>query len=213
MAGITDWVAERIDSNHGVSVVERTAEDFLILKADGRPPFPAAVIGVKDVIRREDVAPVLSLETKPQFVVNVPSRTLWSGAAIRMIHATPAAFGTLGELLKAANAGNVPQYRNKTWDFFERAIRQHSRVCDVSRVYGEVFEAQRLTGGSVTIALVDAYHMSAEDVRNARDRFGEFDVAVKISSYGSITDEAEEAARSIGAEAVTLKGLMRKLAQ
>jgi hypothetical protein len=61
------------------------------------------------------------------------------------------------------------------------------------------------------VALVDAYDMSAEDIRSTRDLYGRFDAAVKISSYGSITTAAQEAAASMGAEAFKFGELMRRL--
>jgi hypothetical protein len=210
---VTDWVAGKISSEDGVEVVGRTSEDFLIVRPHDGSSFPLAVIGVKDVIQREHIEPIISGENKPMFVVNVPSKALWSGTAISLVHAAPAAFGTLGELSKAARLEVVSEYRNKTREFFYRAIRQHSNVYQVSLVYEAVVEAHRVRNGNLIIALVDAYNMSAEDVRNARDRFGTFDIAVKTSSYGSVTSEAEEAAASFGAEALTFKGLMQRLSR
>jgi hypothetical protein len=61
------------------------------------------------------------------------------------------------------------------------------------------------------VVLVDAYDMSAEDIRNARDIYGRFDAAVKMSSYGSVTTAAAEAAESMGAEAFKLGELMGRL--
>jgi len=61
------------------------------------------------------------------------------------------------------------------------------------------------------VALVDAYDMSAEDVRNTRDLYGKFDAAVKISSYGSITSAASDAAKMMGAETFTFGDLMGRL--
>ncbi|TDW62808.1 hypothetical protein EDF57_107206 [Novosphingobium sp. PhB55] len=214
MAGsITDWAASKIDPREGLSVVGRTPEDFLIMKYRDGLPFPVAILGVQDVILVDHVQPLFSHVTKPQFVANVPSKTLWSGDAISLIHASPAAFGTLGDVRRAASTGDVQSFRNKNWDFFERGIRQHSKVHAVTRIYDEVFDARLLNGTTRRIALVDGYHVSAEDIRNARDRFGKFDIAVKKTSYGSITDAAEEAAASMGANVVTFKGLLQNLAR
>src|SRR3546814_14070461 len=55
-------------------------------------------------------------------------------------------------------------------------------------------------GASLTVAVIDAYNMSAEDVRNANTRFGHFDVVVKSSSYSSITRSEE---RRVGKECVS----------
>jgi hypothetical protein len=62
-----------------------------------------------------------------------------------------------------------------------------------------------------TVVLIDAYDMSAEDVRNARAVYGKFDGAVKMSSYGSITTAASEAAEAIGTEALKFGDLLRRL--
>ena len=210
---VTDWVANKIFEGEDLKVTGRTPENFLIVTAEKSRPFPVAVIGVRDVIRPEHVEPIFSSANKPEFVVNVPSITLWSGPAIFLIHSAPAAFGTFGDLKKAAQLGNASEYRNKEWEFFHQAIRQHSNVHSVTRLYDAVFEAHRYDGENRIIALVDAYNMSAEDVRNARDRFGKFDVALKMSSYGSVTSAAEDTAASIGAEALTLRDLMKYLAK
>ena len=214
MAGsVTDWVASKIEPNDGIAVVGRTPEDFLIIQNDKGMQFPVAIIGVSDLILPKHVSTVLSQSTKPQFVMNVPSKTLWSGPAIDAVHKSPAAFGTLGDLRKASRQDEVWRFRNKELDFFEQAIGQHSNVYEVKRLFDRAFEAHRKKGQSLKIALIEAYNMSAEDVRNARDRYGPFDVAVKMSSYGSITSAADNAAASIGAEAVMFKGLMQRLAR
>lgn len=72
------------------------------------------------------------------------------------------------------------------------------------------FHAIALT---LTVAVVDAYNLSAEDIRNAKDHLGEFDIIVKSTSYGSITLQAEEAAQTMNAEALTFGHLMKRLAK
>lgn len=96
--GATDWVAEKLAESQGFEIVGRTPEGFLIVSAKGAPHFLLAVLGVRGVIGAADVEPLFSGANKPQFVVNVPSKTLWSGAAIEKIHAASAAFGTLGKV-------------------------------------------------------------------------------------------------------------------
>jgi hypothetical protein len=85
--------------------------------------------------------------------------------------------------------------------FFEQAFRQHSAVEDVTRVYDRLYRVHRRRGlADLTgVFLVDAYDMSAEDVRHACDLYGAFDVEVKMNSHGSVTGAAERAAASMGA--------------
>jgi hypothetical protein len=207
----TDWVAKKLEENKELAIVQRTPEDFLIVRSQENHEFLVSVLSVQN--EQSDVEPLFAGATKPQFIVNVPSKTLWSGAAICRIHAAAAAFGTLGEVSRAATTGDVGSYRNKNMGFFINAMKQHSNVSSVSYVYENVFQADRKSGPSLIVAVIDAYNMSAEDVRNAKNRFDQFDIVVKASSYGSITHQANAAAKSMGAEALTYSELMRRLAK
>lgn len=210
---VTDWVAEMLVEKERLQIVERTPEDFLVVKSKDDYTFPVAVMGMQNVIELSDVEPLFAGDSRPKFVMNVPSKTLWSGNAIRRIHAKSAAFGTLGDISRAASTGDAGSYRDKNMGFFINAMKQHSNVSGVSYVYERVFRADRNVGSSVTVAVIDAYNMSAEDVRNAKDQFGYFDIVVKSSSYGSITHQADAAAKSMSAEALTFGELMLWLAK
>ncbi|MCY1289436.1 hypothetical protein D9M68_573050 [compost metagenome] len=210
---MTDWVADKLVAKEGLEIIARTPEDFLVVRSKDGYTFLVAVLGVQKVIELSDVEPLFAGATKPQLVVNVPSKALWSSAAIHHIHAASAAFGTLGDVSRAAKTEDVGSYRDKNMDFFITSIKQHSNVSSVSYVYERVLKVDRKIGASLIIAVIDAYNMSAEDVRNAKARFGHFDVVVKSSSYGSIADQAEAAAESMGAQALTFKDLMVRLAK
>lgn len=207
----TDWIAEKLVTEERLEIVNCTRENFLIINSCDKYTFRVAVLGVKGLIELSDVDTLFTGADSPQFVVNVPSRTMWSGKAIHRIHAADAAFGTLGDLTRAAYIEDVGSYRNKNMSFFITAMGQHSNVSGVSYVYETVLKADRKTGASLIVAVIDAYNMSAEDVRNAKTQFGCFDIVVKSSSHGSITHQAEAAAKSIGAEALTFGDLMRRL--
>lgn len=213
MSNTVDWVAAKIAQAGDLEIVDHIPEGFLVVRARGGVPVVAAVLGIKGVIRAQDVEPILASANKPEFILNVPSSTLWRGDAIQAIHDAPAAFGKLGELSKAAQLEDVSAYRNKEWLFFYNAIAQHGNVQEVVPVFDTVFEARRYRGDNLVIAMVEAYNMSAEDVRNARQRYQHFDIAVKTTSYGSITSTAVEAAKSFGAETLMFGELMQRLAR
>lgn len=214
MADVTTWVADKLAKNERrLKVVDRTPEDFLVIRAKDDYTFLVAVLGVPNVVKLSDVQPLFACATKPHLVVNVPSKTLWYGAAIDFVHSVPAAFGTMGDIARAADTKAAGLFRDKNMGFFINAMEQHKNVSTVSYVYDSVFRVDRRNGEGVTVAVIDAYNMSAEDVRNTRTRVGHFDVVVKSSSYGSITEQAEAAAKSIGARALTYAELMRHLAR
>lgn len=210
---VTDWVEAHVDDQSGYKVVGRTAEDFLKIDDGKGNTGTVAVIGAKPMVEAADVAPVLAMATKPDFIINVPSSSIWTGDAIALAQGVPAGFGTFGDLGKAVRKGDLTGYRNKEFAFFEDAIGQHTNVRQVSRPYESAFVAHRRRGDDLTIALIDAYNLSAEDVRNARKKIGAFDIALKMSSYGKVTDAARNAAESIGAEAMIFGDLMRRLAK
>lgn len=210
---VTDWVAEKLKANGDLEIADRTPEAFLAVRRKDGYTFLVAVLGIKTKIELSDVEPLFAGETTPQLVVNIPSKAIWSGPAIDRIHAATAAFGTFGDISKAADTGDAGSYRDKNMAFFINAIKQHRNVSSVSYVYDSVFKADLRSGQSVVVTVVDAYNMSAEDVRNARDRVGHFDAVVKSTSYGSITSPAHEAAGSMGAHAMTFRELMGWLAK
>ena len=210
---VTDWMTDKLANTEGLAVVRRTPEDFLVIRSKDDYTFLVAVLGVQNVVELPDVEPLFAGANKPQLVVNVPSKTLWSGAAIDRIHSADAAFGTLGDVSRAAHTKDAGSYRDKNMRYFINAMEQHGNVSSVTYIHETVFKADRKTGASLVVAVIDAYNMSAEDVRNAKARFGHFDIVVKSSSYGSITDQAEAAAKSVGAQALTYRDLMGRLAK
>lgn len=213
MSNATDWVANKLAADHSLEVVDRTPEGFLVVRTEDAYTFLVAVLGVQNMIQLSDVQPLFVGTTKPDLVVNIPSTTLWTGAAIEFIHAVPAAFGTLGDIARAARTKVASLFRDKDMGFFINGMQQHGNVTSLSYVYNNVFRVNRRRGESITVAVIDAYNMSAEDVRNARTRVGNFDVVVKSSSYGSITAQARDAAQSMGAQTLTFGQLMQHLAR
>lgn len=206
-----DWVASKLKESDNVEVVDRTSENFLNILFKGGRSALVAVLNVQGVVKKHDVEPLFAGDLNPQLVVNVPSKTLWSGEAIRYIHSSSAAFGRFGDIYRAASSVGAGSYRDKGMGFFITAMEQHSNVKDVSYVYDNVFQVDRARGTSLTVAVIEAYNMSAEDVRNAKTQLGVFDIIVKSTSYGSITDEAKIAADSMGIEALMFKNLMGRL--
>lgn len=209
----TEWVADKLANISGLEISGRTPEGFLAVNTKEGYTFLVAVLGARGVINLPDVEPLFIGATTPQFVVNVPSNTLWSGTAIDRIHSASAAFGTLGDVSRAAEAGDAGSYRDRNMSFFINAMKQHGNVTNLSYVYESVFRVDRRIGESITVAVIDAYNMSAEDIRSARARFGHFDVVVKSTSYGSITTQATEAAASMGVQALKFRELMMRLAR
>lgn len=216
MAGdeaVARWIVNKLKDDPAFISITSMGSGFFEVSRKGFNAFTTVAIGVRDVVKVQHVAPLFEVEgKKPEFVVNVPSTAVWSGDAIGYVHDAPAAFGTLGDLIRASGEVPVATYRNREYAFFQRVFSQHTEVLEVTRLYDKLFRLHR-TGKlpDVTVVLVDAYDVSAEDVRNVRAVYGQFDAAVKVTGYGSITTAARDAAASIGASVFTLKELMGRL--
>lgn len=208
---MTQWVASKLKADDRLEVVSQTPEGFLVIRSKTGYTFLVAVISGLNLIATADVEHLFSGAVEPQLVVSVPSKTLWSGAAIHRVHMASAAFGTLGDVARAAATENAGSFRDGGMEFFIKAMKQHTNVSSVSYVFDFVFRAERKHGPHLIVAVIETYNMSAEDVRNARDRVGHFDVVVKSSSYGSITAPATAAAMDMGAQALTFRELMQRL--
>lgn len=214
MSNASIWVENKIlEDENGMSISGRTSSGLLIVKCSSSYSFNLAVLGEKDVIQIDHVKPLFDGTDTPEMVINIPSKPLWSGDAIRLIHSSGASFGTFGDIARAGNIEFAPSFRDKGMGFFITAIRQHRNVANISYVYDCVFKATRKNGNPLTIAVVEAYNLSAEHVRTARTRLGHFDIIVKSTSHGSITSQASTAAINIGAEALTFGDLMHRLHQ
>lgn len=211
-ADSTSWVLEKLSTSSSFSSVTKVDDDLLQVQVKDGPAFVVGVVSEPKCVTKIHVEPLFAKSKKPSFITNIPSSAIWGGGAIDFIHAAPAAFGRVGEISKAAKAEPVSTYREKNLSFYERCFEQHSRVAKVSRVFDRVFLLER-TGAlkPLTVALVEAYDMSAEDVRNARTVYGKFDIALKMSHYGSVTTAAQTAAESMGAEAFKLSDFLGRL--
>ena len=206
-----EWVAEKLRLNPEIIDVTQVENGLLAIARSQYAPFIVAAIANEEKIAQSHVSHLFSSTQSPDFVVNVPTQAIWTGSAINFIHKNMAAFGGMGDLTRASGLEEVSSYRFKQYQFVETGIRQHSSVEHVVRIYDRKFLVHRRSLPALSIVLVDAYQMSAEDVRVARDRYGPFDAVLKMTSYGKVTTAARDAADSMGAQALLWGDLMRRL--
>lgn len=213
MASPIEWVINKISTGADLVLLDRPAADLIVVRATGDQygSVLAGVTGVRQEITAAHVQPFFVSNMPPAFIVNIPTATPWRGDAIHLIHTSGAAFGSLGDLARAAHLEFPGSYRERETDFFHTAIRDHTNVSGVTMTYEKVFRVERYRGEALTIAMIDAYNVSAEDVRNARARYGDFDIAVKVNGYGSVTTAAAQAAATFGAQALTFGEMMSRL--
>ena len=52
----------------------------------------------------------------------------------------------------------------------------------------------------LTVVMLNEYELTADHLRNARDRYGQFSIAVITNPNGRATSSAEETAQTMGVE-------------
>ena len=132
-------------------------------------------------------------------VTNIPSSGLWLGEAIYACEYHSIAWGRFGVLQSAiANLDDPSEHRDKQVYFAARGLQQHSRVVSFEFIFDKLFSVTLNNGKIFRIALIQAYDLTAEHLRDAHDKVGKFDVALKNNPNGRITPDARGAANAMG---------------
>ena len=82
----TIWVANKLKDEPDITTIDVTSIGLLKISRKDYPAFKAAALGIEDRVMEAHVAPFFAVTDKPQFVVNVPSKAIWTGPAIDLIH-------------------------------------------------------------------------------------------------------------------------------
>lgn len=180
------------------------------IKRKNNSPFQAAILK-QSLVKADHVLPFLTSQIS--VIVNFPKIGKWSGEAIDFCEANGKAWGQWSVLLRAINSESPETTRNPDIFFNRRALRQHSRVLNVSFELDHLLLVQHVNGTTLKVALLYEYDLTGNDVRTAWDNLGAFNLLLKTNPNGSILPEAREAANSLGAKVFDLGGTLAYLAK
>ena len=208
---VVPWVVEKLLTVNGIEAVDAMSSGLLRVTRKQHSPFNIGAMGVEAVVETSNVTPLFETADEPQFIVNVPTTAIWTGAAIDFVHENGAAFAGFSDLIRATRESSVPSYRYHEYRFVMQGLTQHNAVASLTRLYDRKFLVHRRRHSDLTLVLVDAYQVSADDVRTARELYGAFDTVLKMTSYGGVTTAARVAAASMGAKIFKWGELLRRL--
>lgn len=190
-----------------VSNLEWLSDEVVHIFRDEKKSFTAGVLS-KNRVSLADVRPLIGAGVS--FVTNVPKVGLWLGEAIEACEQSRVAWGRLGALMSACAYDDEPsQYEDREVYFPVRAIRQHNRVVTFKYVYDKLFEVTLDNNNCLLVAVLQAYDLTADELRNAFEKFGEFNIALKNNPNGRITSDAREAAQGMGVHVLFIGELLR----
>lgn len=173
-------------------------------------PFYAAIIK-EGLVELEHVQPFL--DSAVAVVTNFPKAGKWTGRAIEQCEAHGKAWGQWSVLLRAINSEAPETTENPEISFSRRALRQHSRVQEVTFELDHLLLVHHKNGTTLRIALLYEYDLTADDVRRAWDDLNSFDVLLKTNPNGSILEEARAVAHELGAKVFGIRDTLSYLAK
>jgi hypothetical protein len=192
------WVAKQLEGHSEVQEAEVLAPQVLRIVRKEDRPFVAGIIASPRVAS-STFEHLLNSSFDIEFVANVPRESFWTGEAIEFASLRSVAFGGMKDLFSAILLPNARLYVSKEFAFVERGLRQHTNVSDLVRVHDRKYVVIRRNHKDLTVVLLNEYELTADHVRTARDRYGDFTEILITNPNGRATSAAEQAAKSIGA--------------
>ena len=109
-----------------------------------------------------------------EIIANVPKESYWTGEALRLAHDNNIATGAYGDLLRVIGLQDVRAFQPKETEFVERGLRQHNRISSFERMHDRLYRVSRNGLPDLTVAMLNEYELTADHLRTARDRYGQF---------------------------------------
>jgi len=194
----TRWVMDNLNEHEHVSSVSYITPNIIKIDRAEKPDFQAAIISSKKV-ESDNLLPIAESDEPVKFIANIPKEAFWTGDAIFASQVLGAAFGGLGDLYRAIRDEDDPSgYVNKEFAFFERGMRQHTRVLRFNRIHDRVYEIERSGLKNIKVMLLNEYDIVGDNVRIAVDRYGDFSDILKTNPNGQIMSSATEVSSRLG---------------
>lgn len=196
------WVADRLREKKDVKKVDVIAQQVLRISRAEHPPFVAGIVSSSKVVRNV-IEHLVTPELQVEIIANIPKDSFWAGDALALARRHHIATGAFGDLLRVLDRPDVRAFVPAETAFIERGLTQHRRVTSFDRLHDRIYRIE-LRGGDdhpdLTVAMLNAYELTAEDVRAARERYGDFSVVVITNPNGRATSSALQVGRMLSIE-------------
>jgi hypothetical protein len=204
------FIANGIGKHNEVAVATPLDENVVKVERKQYPDFIAGVVSASEVTL--GTIQHLVSDQRIDFICNIPREAVWSGEAITAAERQGKAWGGVSDLYSAAGGRDpVRDFVRSEFKFIERIFNQHSAVSRVERMNDRVYRLHRGTMPIVDVALINEYDLVADHVRTAWDRYGPFTDILANNPNCRYTDDATDAAKSLGVKLLPLKMFMGRL--
>ena len=204
------WVAARLREEKTVAKVDVLSPSLVAISRTNNPPVVVAAIAAPH-IDEDALLRLYGQEPAPGFVVNVSRESALASSAFHLSMARGIPVGGMGDLKRALSLTDISKYVNPELEFVERGMRQHTRVDTFERLDERRYRVFRKGLPPFVVILINEYDLTADHVRNARDRYGDFDRILVTNPNGRITASAQDVVESLGVIAGHWRDFMRDL--
>ena len=194
-----EWIIKQLKKHDEIVSVEPKGEFSITIHRKKYPPFSSAILK-KVRVEEIDIEFVIENDEDVHFVANIPKNSVWTGDAIEVARTHDLGWGGFGDLMSATNEKSVKGFEKKEYKFVERGLLQHDRITRYDRIFDRVFLLFRRDFSAIKIAIVYEYDLTAEHVRDTREKYGDFSLIVKTNPNGNITSNAYEVGSHLGVE-------------
>lgn len=146
-----------------------------------------------------DVLPLVEGVQRVDFVLNVPNAGRFMGDAIDQLGLRKVGWGGLGDAIRALRDCDVlSDYQERELTFVTRGLRQHRRVTALTLLDDHRIVVVRDGLPELVVFVGSMYQPTASSVRDAIDRYGEFDLFAATNPNSDPTAEAFQVATDAG---------------
>ncbi|TDH22334.1 hypothetical protein [Mycobacteroides franklinii] len=197
MNSSAQWISEQLNKRDFVTSIEVDGNRLSIVR-DSRPTASVGVLSVRDVTAA-DVLPLVEGVQSVDFVLNKPKTGRFMGDALELLELKNVGWGGLGDAIRALrDFDRLGDYQERELTFVMRGLRQHGRVTSLTLLDDHRIAVVRQGLPDRVVFVGSMYQPTAETVRDAIDRYGDFDLFAATNPNSDPTAEAIEVAADAG---------------
>lgn len=156
------------------------------------------MISLRDVTVA-DVLPLVEGVQSVDFVLNIPKAGRFMGDAIERLALKNIGWGGLADSIRALrDFDRLGDYQERELTFVMRGLRQHGRVTSLTILDDHRILVVRQGLPDLVVFVGSMYQPTAETVRDAIDRYGDFDLFAATNPNSDPTAEAIQVAADAG---------------
>lgn len=211
MGDIANWVGSKLVEGLAITGYTVIATDRLrLIRRPELQPVVIAVFSVKRLAEPE-LVPLVNEQPPVDFVVNIPKDGVIDGSAYVWAAENGVGIGGYGDLCRALTLPDMGAYEHRDIMYIERILIQHRSIKSFERLDNRRYLIHRPRKAPIVAIFLADYELTANAVRTARDRFGQFDEVVLSNPSGTSTADAEAAARDMGSVIYTFAEFRARL--